>query len=243
MGIFDYKFRRAKSDQSPFLFHFTKGTENNAKTVLYSILEQQKLISSQKQRDSDNYICFTASPITSLKTFFETKVIRTDLPMYQPFGIGFDRDILIESFGARNVIYCDEEEMEQIPKELKWRAQKIKINSYDYEYLREWRIKGSFFDFKDFPKDKIIIIAPHSTDLYDLIVGHDFEYNPIVDSYTGDLIPEFEEIFPRNYKGLSLDRINTSFTDDYQVLGETHSQNLGEDMFSLVLRGIDNICE
>lgn len=59
MGTFDNKFRSVKPDQSPYLFHFTKGTADEAKNAMYSIIEQKKLISK-----SNDYICFTASPIT-----------------------------------------------------------------------------------------------------------------------------------------------------------------------------------
>ena len=59
MGTLDNKFRRVKPDQSPYLFHFTKGTPEEAKNAMYSIIEHKKLISK-----SQDYICFTASPIT-----------------------------------------------------------------------------------------------------------------------------------------------------------------------------------
>lgn len=105
MGNIADKFRRVRLDQTPYLFHFTKGTIEESKDSLFSILDQDKLISKYC-----DYICFSASPITSIHKFFETKVNSTNLPMYQPFGIGFSRDLLIKEFGARNVIYCDEQE-------------------------------------------------------------------------------------------------------------------------------------
>lgn len=100
MGIISDKFRRTRLDQTPYLFHFTKGTKKEGKESLYSILNQEKLISKK-----DDFVCFSASPITSIHKFFETKVNSTNLPMYQPFGIGFSRDLLIKEYGARNVIY------------------------------------------------------------------------------------------------------------------------------------------
>ena len=59
MGTFDNKFRSVKPDQSPYLFHFTRGPEEEAKKAMYSIIEQKELISK-----SNDYICFTTSPIT-----------------------------------------------------------------------------------------------------------------------------------------------------------------------------------
>ena len=109
MGIISDKFRRTRLDQTPYLFHFTKGTKKEGKESLYSILNQEKLISKK-----DDFVCFSASPITSIHKFFETKVKSTNLPMYQPFGIGFSRDLLIKEYGARNVIYCNDQKIRSI---------------------------------------------------------------------------------------------------------------------------------
>lgn len=92
MGTISDKFRRTRLDQTPYLFHFTKGTAEKSKESLYSILNQKKLISKKY-----DFVCFSASPITSIHKFFETKVNSTNLPMYQPFGIGFSRDLLIKN--------------------------------------------------------------------------------------------------------------------------------------------------
>lgn len=88
--------------------------------------------------------------------------------MYQPFGIGFSRDVLVRDFGARNVIYYDDNESELIPEDLKWRALRLNVDTYDFEYLREWRIKGGEFDFSKFPKEHLIVIAPNLHELNDL---------------------------------------------------------------------------
>lgn len=232
MGTFDNKFRSVKPDQSPYLFHFGKGTADEAKNAMYSIIEQKKLISK-----SNDYICFTASPITAMHRFFKTTVNRTGLPMYQPFGIGFARDVLVKDFGARNVIYCDEEELKLVDDNFKWRSEPLMVDSYDFEYLREWRIRGKEFDFRGFPQDHIIIIAPHLNDLNDLISGHDLVFQPIVDYINGDIEPDWEEVFPRIYKGLSLDAIASGCTDDYQVSGATIMQKIDEDMLPEILRG------
>lgn len=232
MGLFDYKFRSTRVDQSPYLFHFTKGTPDEAKTALYSILEQKKLISR-----TQDYVCFTASPITSLHQFFETKVNSTGEPMYQPFGIGFSRDVLVNDFGARNVIYGVRNELDLLPPEFKWREEILKVDQYDFEYLREWRVRGRVFDFCQFPLEHILVIAPHLDDVNDLVAGHDLEYNPIVNYRTGDIEPYFEEVFPRRYLGLSMDEIASRYFDDYQVLSATKELSLDENMYDSILNG------
>lgn len=223
MGIVDGKLRRQKIDQSPFLFHFTKGTMEEAGNAMYSIIESEKLISRR------GYISFTASPITALKGFFETKIYRRGLPMYQPIGIGFSRDVLVKKYGARNVIYCNREEIRIIPDELKWRSELLEVDEYDFEYLREWRIPGNCFDFSSFPKEHILIIAPTKEDLNNFVIKHDLVFNPVVDYINGDIEPDWDEVFVRNYKGLSLQSA-FSKEDDYAVLASTVAQVLGEDM-------------
>ena len=47
MGIVDGKLRRQKIDQSPYLFHFTKGTIEEAGHAMYSIIESERLISNR----------------------------------------------------------------------------------------------------------------------------------------------------------------------------------------------------
>ena len=111
MAIINDKFKRARLDQSPYLFHFINGRDHSPCDTLQKILEEKQLISDK------GYICFSASPITAIKRFFEVKTKSTGQPMYLPWGLGFSRDILVRDFGARNVIYTDGNE--DIPEHLK----------------------------------------------------------------------------------------------------------------------------
>lgn len=154
--------------------------------------------------------------------------------MYQPFGIGFSRDILIKDFKARNVIYAGEEELERMPGELRWRSLKLEVGRYDFEYLREWRLPKDEFNFADFPKDDIIILAPTIQDLNDLIVYHDVEFCPIVNYETGDVDSDFNEVFIRAYKGMTLMEA-AELKNDYALLGSATSQKIGEDKFEDLL--------
>ena len=227
MSIIDDKFRKVRFDQSPYLFHFTSGSLRDAKQAMFSILEQEKL------KSKAGCICFTASPITAILDFFKTRVNATGQPMYQPFGIGFSRDLLIRDFGARNVIYSSVEELNEIPYSLRWRSLRLDVGEYDFEYLKEWRIKGNVFDFSKFPKEHILIVAPTPADLNDLNVKHDVALFPVLNCY-GEYEPEMEEVFIRGYKGMSIEEIATHETD-YAVSGSTASQEIGEDMFISLL--------
>lgn len=228
MAYFNNKFKMARLDQSPYLFHFINGYDECPHETLRKILEQKQLISTK------GYICFSASPLTSIKRFFEVKVKSTGQPMYQPWGLGFSRDRLVRDFGARNVIYTDG--TEDIPKNLEWRIQKLNVDSYDFEYLREWRINNTKFDFSEFPKSDIIVIAPNIDALNDLVVKFDMEFTGIVNYCTGDVEEDWTEVWKRDWKGISVDKLGSdNILDDFAVSGSTVYQVLGEDMFDKLL--------
>ena len=235
MGSISYKFRSVKLDQTPFLFHFTKGTAQKAKNTLYQILKGKQL-----KTEYNDYICFTASPITSLYNFFNTQTLKTGLPMYQPFGIGFSRDYLIKECGARNVIYGNSEELKLIPSELQWRTQVLDIDNYDFEYLREWRIQGKIFDFSNVPFQHIVVVAPFIDDISDLVTNHDVEIMTTYNSLTDEVEPYLEEVFQRAYKGISLEEIQDLFHDDYEMSQSTEIQKKQEDMTNHILRGFES---
>ena len=219
MSIYNDKFRKARRDYSPYLFHFIKGETPDPLETLNNILHEMKLKSER------GYICFSASPLTSIIRFFETNVNRTGKPMYLPFGIGFSRDILVRDFGARNVIYYDDDEKKLIPEELEWRALRLNVDTSDFEYLREWRINGKEFDFKDFPTEDIIVVAPDRNDLNDLVVIHDVGIN--MSSY--DREPSLVEEFKREWKGVAVNKVK-AFMDDFVMSGSTATQKIGQDM-------------
>lgn len=157
--------------------------------------------------------------------------------MYQPYGIGFKRDILIDQCNARNVVYCGENDFDLIPEELHWRRQLLSVNSYDFEYLREWRIKGKEFDFSSFPKEEMVIVAPIEHDILDLVVGPEEVPYVSANPFTGEMYTDTEIQYQRMYKGLSMEAIN-KFLSDYSVSNEVNKQILYEDMFEALITDI-----
>lgn len=133
----------------------------------------------------------------------------------------------MRDFRARNVIYIDG--TENIPDCLKWRTEWLDVDCYDFEYLREWRINETPFDFSNFPKKDIIVVAPNTNLLNHLIVKFEMEFTPYVDYYNGDIDPDRTESFTREWKGISVDDLG-EYLDDYAVSGSTSSQVVGEDM-------------
>jgi len=222
MAFFNDKFKRARLDQSPYLFHFIKGNNNDPCGTMQKILEEKKLVSSKRR------ICFSASPLTAITKFFKTPTKNTGKPMYLPWGLGFSRDVLVRDYGARNVIYTDGSEV--IPDDLKWRTDLLDVESYDFEYLREWRIKGNVFYFSEFPKNDIIVIAPDRDSLNQLVVKFDIKFTPYVDYFNGDIEEDWEESFTREWKGLSVNELGDDYLDDYAISGYSLSQIIDEDM-------------
>lgn len=218
------KFSRVKRDVTPYLFHFTKGPD--AIDVLRKIIDEERLV-SQKH----SYICFTASPLTSLLDFFDTKVNSTGEPMYQPFGIGFSKKIMYEKYGARNVVYSTLDEIksynEQCP-ELSWRCEELDIEKHDFSYLREWRVNGREFSFEDFPKDEMIIVAKSRRDLEQLVEEQDFDVD-FEEFEPGEAYPTIIRKEKRAFKGFCLSEVQ-EHKDDHSLSASTKSQKIGEAM-------------
>lgn len=218
------KFKRVKPDITPYLFHFTKG--ENAKETLKTILYEERLCSS-----SHDFICFTASPLTSLFEFFNTKVSRTGLPMYQPFGIGFSRNVMYQHFGARNVIYGSQEELNMIKSkcpEIAWRCEELEVECHDFEYLREWRVKGNEFKFDKIDKNELVIIADTKEHLQEMVEGWDYDIE-FEEFEPGECFPTIRErkTGKRAFKGICLNQAK-EMANDYEISGKTSSQIIDE---------------
>ena len=52
MAIINDKFKRARLDQSPYLFHFINGRDHSPCDTLQKILEEKQLISDKGDRKS-----------------------------------------------------------------------------------------------------------------------------------------------------------------------------------------------
>lgn len=225
MAYLNDKFKKARLDQSPYLFHFIKGSDPDPLGTLKKILEEKRLISKYGR------ICFSASPLTSITKFFDEKCNSTGMPLYHPCGIGFSRDVLVKNYQARNVIYVDAEEREKVPEEFIWRTDILEVDSYDFEYLREWRIKGNVFDFSEISFEDILVIAPDLEHLNDLVVKYEWIFKPIVDYENGYVDPDWDEEWKRAWKGVAVDVIRDAYQDDFAMSKATSSQIEDQDMF------------
>lgn len=118
---------------------------------------------------------------------------------------------------------------------MNWRFMKLDVVNYDFEWLREWRIKGKEFDFSEFPKEHIIVIAPTDDKLLDFVTRDYCVQSWDYDEQTGEKFDDWVEMYDRCWKGTSLESIRKkNLLDDYQVSGSTLSQRIGDDMFEEV---------
>ena len=209
-----------RKDLSPYLFHFTKGAD--AYDRLVNILTQLKLVS-----DAHNYICFTETPITLFKENLAhmNKFCR---PMLSYYGIGFSRDLLINNFGAKSVIYGDETDRINLSRvDMDWRFEELNVQAHDFTWLREWRIRDEF-DFSTISAEDIIIIAPTDDKIKALcslqeLEDIDYEYEPEIGECT--IWPMFSNI--RGWKGISLESLN-NYSSDKEVERYSKALKIGD---------------
>lgn len=212
--------RRLKPDLTPYLFHFTGGSDPAGN--MKSILSQKKLMSSK------GYLCFTDSPLTMLGE--ELKYMdKFPRPMYSQYGIGFVRDVLIRDFGCRPVIYGDENEKKLIDASLHWRYEPLDIVSHDYTWLREWRINGYEFDFSNINPSNIVVVAPNEEALQDICADVDFDVDFDYDSDSKESHPYLFYTIRRMWKGVPLSQA-ASYKDDNEMLEALELQEIGEEI-------------
>lgn len=212
--------RRLKPDLTPYLFHFTGGSDPAGN--MKSILSHKKLISSK------GYICFTDSPLTMLGELLKY-MDKFPRPMYSQYGIGFVRDVLIRDLGCRPVIYGDENEKKLIDATLHWRYEPLDIVSHDYTWLREWRINGDVFDFSAISPSNVVVVAPNEEALLDLSADVEFDVDFDYDSDSKESHPYLVHTLRRIWKGIPLSQA-ASFKDDNEMHEALESQEIGEEI-------------
>ena len=222
-----HNLRDRKPDLSPFLFHFTSG--GDPFSTINSIIEERCLICERNVNDYLKAVCFTESPLTlSLQVF--SYMNSWSKPRFSRYEIGFKRDVLIRDYLARPVIYGDEHEYKLLPDELKWRFERLDVIQHDFQWLREWRIKGDTFDFSNISTDDIIIIAPTTEDLEKIIAFQEFDELDFEFDH-GKTFPYPIYKLSREWKGVSFEMLS-SYSSDNELERVTDSQEIGETILS-----------
>ena len=151
--------------------------------------------------------------------------------MYQPFGIGFSRNVMYQHYGARNVIYGFQNELDMMKSkcpEIAWRCEELDVERHDFEYLREWRVKGNEFRFDKIDKNELVIIADTKEHLIELVEGWDYDID-FEDFEPGECFPTVivNKTGKRAFKGICLNDAK-EMSNDYEISGKTSSQLIDE---------------
>ena len=215
-----HNLRERRKDLSPYLFHFTKGLDCKEKL--------EKILSEECLKSELCYICFTESPLTSSHELFKY-MESWDKPMYSRYGIGFNRDILIDQFRARPVIYGDDKDFAMIGNGLNWRYELLDVHSHDYTWLREWRIEGKEFNFSSVSKDNIIVVAPTEEELVDVVSSLEIDVDFNYENENRVANPYLTCRKAREWIGISFDE-TIKYDNDNTIELITFLQDIGEEL-------------
>lgn len=212
------RIRNRRRDLTPYLFHFIKGKGDKSPEVILS-----KILTERCLKSSKGVICFTEAPLTSCREMFDY-MERFDEPMYTKYGIGIPRDLLFKH-GARNVIYVKNNEVRQIPENMRWRCLPFEPESYDYTWLREWRLPVTEFDFSNF-KDDLCVITPTDNDLIELTISYDVDAEYEYEAGDDPTINASSTGF-RLWKGISIEEmVKINIKDDIELFYTISEQKL-----------------
>lgn len=146
-----------RPDSSEFLIHLIRHNDHlHAYDVLKKILKDGYIIGNNKYiRGKEKVICFTESTLPHLGEHIRlyNQFLRqreNTRPLYNFYGLAFDKDLMYEHLGARPVIYEPESDFSKLPAEKKYLHQTHQpINNINFSWEREWRLKAEAFQIKD----------------------------------------------------------------------------------------------
>ncbi len=201
----------SRQDISDYVFHFTK--RQNAKETLKSILKDNAI----KDIRGNGYMCFSEAPITMLPSMFKIFKQYTN-PLYAPYGIGIKKDAFYKK-GGKPVIYGDLKDRQLIPNELKWRFEYYNPDSYDFSWLREWRILTSKYELNFNDSFVIIDTRKDYTEMQPFFLKLD---DIDIDSQPedGGILTEYTAYFTRMKKVVIMEDINELNSMSKQKLKE-----------------------
>ena len=207
-----------REDLSQYVYHFTKN--RNAKDILENILCDRAI----KDVKRNKYICFTEAPITMLPSMFRLFKKNAD-PMYAPYGVGIRKEYLYK-LGGRPVIYGTSDDKKMLPKELQWRFVYLYPDSYDFSWLREWRIPAAQVDLT---YENCFAVVDTKKDYGEMQDEFFFELDDIeIDSQPedGGVLTEYTGYFSRKFKAVTMEEIEEVNNMTKQQLEDILSQQV-----------------
>ena len=190
---------KLREDLSDYVYHFTKGKD--AKETLKIIVSDKKIKDVMKK----GYICFSESPLTMLAPMFNY-FEQFENPLYAPYGIGVKKDVIYK-LGGRPVFYVDREEIRIIPNQLRWKSVCYDPNSYDFSWLREWRLPHESLDLTF--NDCFIVVKANGdiSDIQGILELDDIDIDAQPED--GGILTEYTGHFTRYFKVISLEELST----------------------------------
>ena len=157
---------------------------------------EQILKDNALKSDKHNFISYTESPLRVMNDILDYFQKFRDKPgcrpMYEKYGIGINKKLMYDKYGARPVIYGPVEDKDHIDSSLHWRYEHLDFLKWDFLWQREWRTKGNYFELPEDDEDVIIICRyEKETERLKERYGHpciSFEY--IEDNHASDYIAE-----------------------------------------------------
>lgn len=177
-----------RPDASEFLVHLIRHNDQmHAYDILKKILNDGYIKGSSKYiKSKEEVICFTESTLPHLGEHIRLynrflRKYETNRPLYNFYGLAFDKDLMYEHWGARPVIYQPESEFSKLPVELKYLHQTHQpINNINFSWEREWRLKVKTFEIEDEFISPILLVE----DLEDVIDIQQEFYDRQANEYT-----------------------------------------------------------
>jgi hypothetical protein len=144
---------------------FQTGRRNHSEIAsLCRILASRRILATNHlTRDPRPVVCFSEIPLSQLaqRRVFRPHLSRWD---FEPFGIAFDR-ALLESLGARSVIYGTERDWDALPEEDRpfFQVEHSKSQKIDWRSEHEWRKLGDV-DLDQIPHDQAVVFVKSESD-------------------------------------------------------------------------------
>ncbi len=182
-----------RQDISDKLIHFIKGKNEEAFQHLLNIAKEGRILgTSEKIKGGYKCVCFTESPLISLKD----GLVNTDAySRYSPFGVLFDKSWIFGK-GGRPVVYQADEEFDVLPESHKWRHVRYEPNRdkpIDFTWEREWRIQC---DFLQIDPSVAVIVVPDGAWAERMKMEHELEQDDEVFEYS----QIFDEIIAEQFR-------------------------------------------
>ena len=128
-----------RPDISKSLIHLTRDKDGISSDKIFDKIISEKTIigSSENIRGRFNCIWFSETPISAIGQIIALKDSKFH---YGSYGFMFSKKYLFD-IGARPAIYQPDSDFKLLPEDLQYRHVKFEIETIDWTWEREWRLR------------------------------------------------------------------------------------------------------